>query len=74
VAALLVARSRELAQPLRAGRRLPEYRDDELREVLERPFRIIYRVTPKQVEIVTVKHYRQQLPSNPKHLTRPQKQ
>jgi toxin ParE1/3/4 len=71
VAHRLLLRSLELAKPLPVGRRLPEYPDDELRELLERPFRIIYRVTPEQIEIVTVKHYRQKLPGNSRNLVGP---
>jgi hypothetical protein len=33
--------------------------DDEVRELLERPYRIVYRVTDSAVEVLTVKRYRQ---------------
>lgn len=62
IAARLLRRSRMLATPPLTGRRLPEYPDEDLREILERPYRILYRITPQQIEIVTVKHYRQRLP------------
>ena len=39
VTARLLLRSRKLASPPITGRRLPEYSEAELREVLERPFR-----------------------------------
>ena len=68
VAAKLLQRSRQLGEPPLSGRRLPEYPDDDLRELLERPWRIIYRVTPASVEIVTVRHYRQLLPAGPDQL------
>jgi len=68
VAARLLQRSRKLSTPPFTGRRLPEYPEAELREVLERPFRLIYRVKPEQIEVITVKHYRQRLPRNPKNL------
>lgn len=61
----LLRRSRSLATPPLIGRRLPEYPNEELRELLERPFRLIYRVTAERIEIVTVKHYRQKLVSIP---------
>ncbi len=32
-----------------------------MRELLERPYRIIYRVSATGIEILTVKHYRQRL-------------
>jgi len=64
----LLRRSRRLAVPPLEGRRLPEYPETELREVLERPFRLIYLVKPDRIEVVTVKHYRQRLPRSPKKL------
>jgi toxin ParE1/3/4 len=70
VATRLLRRSRRLATPPREGRRLPEYPDTELREVLERPFRLIYLVKPDRIEVVTIKHYRQRLPRNSKRLHR----
>ncbi len=64
VAARLLRRSRDLAQPPLLGRRLPEFPDSELRELLERPYRLIYALTARGIEIVTVMHYRQLLPDN----------
>jgi toxin ParE1/3/4 len=71
VVSRLLPRSRRFAIPPIEGRRLPEYPETELREVLERPFRIIYLVKPDRIEVVTVKHYRQRLPRNPKKLQQP---
>ncbi|MDQ3040097.1 MAG: type II toxin-antitoxin system RelE/ParE family toxin [Pseudomonadota bacterium] len=48
----------------RAGRKVPEYQLDTLREVLERPYRIIYRIQPDAIEVLTVMHYRQLLPDD----------
>ena len=42
---------------------MAEYPEENLREVLERPYRLIYRVRPGRVDIITVKHYRQKLPA-----------
>ncbi|MBK8308472.1 MAG: type II toxin-antitoxin system RelE/ParE family toxin [Gammaproteobacteria bacterium] len=64
----LTRRSERLVFDPRADRRVPEYQQDDLREVLERPFRLIYVVRPDRVEIVTVKHYRQRLPKQPADL------
>lgn len=46
------------------GRKVPEYNLPDLREVPERPYRIIYQVDADEdrVGILTVKHYRQRLP------------
>lgn len=68
VAAGLLKRSRSLAAPPLLGRKVPEYPDSVLREVLERPYRLIYQVTDRGIEIVTVMHYRQLLPEEPKQL------
>jgi len=54
VTARIVRRSRQLAVPPLIGRRLPEYPHADLRELMERPFRIIYLVKPDRVEIVTI--------------------
>ena len=36
----------------------------DVRELLERPYRLLYRVTPTQVEILTALHYRQLMPAD----------
>jgi len=64
VAVRLLNRSRTLQQPPLLGRRLEQYAADDIREYLVRPFRLIYRVRNERIEIVTVMHYRQLLPSD----------
>jgi plasmid stabilization system protein ParE len=49
----------------RSGARLQAFVDDEVRELLERPYRIIYRVSATSIQILTVKHYRQRLIDRP---------
>ena len=66
VASRLLQRSRKLVSPLISGRRLPEYPETELREALERPFRLIHLVKDDRIESLTVKHYQQRLPRKPK--------
>jgi len=41
---------------------MPDYPNDDIRELFENPYRIIYRITEQQIEILTVMHYRQLLP------------
>lgn len=60
----IIARSRLIVAAPYAGRQVPEYRRDDLREVLERPFRIIYRIWPDRIDVITVMYYRQLLPSD----------
>ncbi|HEY3859150.1 MAG TPA: type II toxin-antitoxin system RelE/ParE family toxin [Gammaproteobacteria bacterium] len=47
-----------------SGRRVPEYEENNVREILERPYRIIYRVLADEIQIASVVHYRQLLPDN----------
>jgi toxin ParE1/3/4 len=49
----------------RSGVRLLAFVDDEVRELLERPYRIVYRISATSIEILTVKHYRQRLIDRP---------
>jgi len=63
VIAGLLSRTRQLEEAPLSGRQVPDYPDDDVRELLERPYRIIYRITERQIEILTVMHYRQLLPS-----------
>lgn len=65
----LVDRVVQLKTVPQSGRRVPEYPDDDLRELMSRPYRIIYRQRDERLEVVTVMHYRQQLPANPRDLT-----
>ena len=44
-----------------SGRIVPEYELVDVREILSKPYRILYRVTGDRVEIVNVLHSRQQL-------------
>lgn len=64
----LIARSATLADPPLLGRPVPEYPRSDLRELLERPFRLIYRVRDDRIDILSVKHYRQRLSDDPQEL------
>lgn len=48
-----------------AGRIVPEYRQEDLREVFEGAYRIIYRILADRVDVVTVRHGAQLLPAEP---------
>jgi toxin ParE1/3/4 len=54
---------RAAAMPL-AGRRVPEYERDDVREMIKRGYRVIYRVTDELVEIITVRDGHRQLPAD----------
>jgi plasmid stabilization system protein ParE len=71
IAARLVQRSYALRNPPVLGKRMPQYREADVRELLVRPFRVIFRVLPDRIEILTLMHYRQLLPSDLKALLTP---
>jgi toxin ParE1/3/4 len=60
----ILRRTLALEQHPLLGTRLRRYANEDIRELLERPYRLIFRVAPEQVEIITVLHYRQLLPSD----------
>ena len=64
MAVRLLRRAQTLSEPPLMGRRLADYADDDVRELLERPYRLIYRVKPGVIEVITLLHYRQLMPSD----------
>jgi plasmid stabilization system protein ParE len=65
VAERIVRRSEGLAaQPL-IGAEVPEYGDEAIREVFEHPYRILYRVSDDQVQVVAVVHAARRLTRTP---------
>lgn len=54
----LFARAATLRDHPRRGRRVPEIGRDEIREVLHGEYRVIYRIEPKQLVVLTVRHGR----------------
>lgn len=44
------------------GRIVPETNREEIREVFEGEYRIIYRIEPKKISILTIRNFKQQLP------------
>ena len=60
----LTRRSQQIASFPKSGRMVPEYQDPDIREVLEGSYRIIYRLKPNQIDVLTVVHSAQMLPSS----------
>ena len=58
----LTRRSEQVGQFPRSGRMVPEYQVADIREVIERPYRIIYRIKPDQIDVLAVFHSAQELP------------
>ena len=62
IIARLTRRSEQIAVFPQSGRMVPEYEAPDLREVIERPYRIIYRIKADQIDILAVVHGAQLLP------------
>ncbi len=54
-----------------AGRVVPEYQIDQLREVIEGPYRIIYYIKPHQVDVIAIIHGARDLRTAMEALARP---
>ena len=61
----LTERSQQIAAFPLSGRMVPEYEAPDVREVIERPYRIIYRIKPDQIDILAVVHGARMLPPEP---------
>jgi toxin ParE1/3/4 len=58
VIARVLARGHQLSEYPMSGRQVPERVDPSLREVIEWPYRVIYRVQPTRIEVLAVVHGR----------------
>ncbi|MEW6667920.1 MAG: type II toxin-antitoxin system RelE/ParE family toxin [Thermodesulfobacteriota bacterium] len=52
----LTRRSQQIVDFPLSGRRVPEYDVDQVREVIEGPYRIMYYIKPDQIDVVAVIH------------------
>ena len=52
----LTRRSQQIAEFPFSGRKVPEYDVDQIREVIEGSFRIIYHIKPDQIDVLAVIH------------------
>ena len=52
----LTRRSQQLAEFPRSGRSVPELQLPDIREVIEGPYRIVYRIFQNQVDVIAVLH------------------
>lgn len=63
--ARLADRAEQFSLFPRSGRIVPEYEREDIREVIIRPYRVIYRLKPDRIDVLAVVHSRQILPPNP---------
>ena len=52
----ITRRSQQIADFPFSGRKVPEYDIDQIREIIEGPYRIIYHIKPDQIDVVAVIH------------------
>ena len=52
----ITRRSEQIADQPYSGRKVPEYDAENIRELIEKPYRIIYRIMPDQIDVVAVIH------------------
>ena len=58
----ITRRSEQIASQPYSGRKVPECEAEDLREPIEKPYRIIYRVKQNQIDVLAVIHGAQILP------------
>lgn len=58
----ITRRAEQLAEQPRSGRMVENYQHDDIRELIERPYRIIYLIFTDRIEILTVRDTRRVLP------------
>ena len=61
----LTRRSEQIAAFPRSGRVVPEFEAEDIREIIEKPYRIIYRIKPEQIDVLAVIHGAQLLSLEP---------
>lgn len=58
----LTRRSQQIATFPHSGRIVPDYGAPDIREVVEPPYRILYRIRQDRIDILAVMHSAQNLP------------
>lgn len=64
----LTRRAEALAEHPLTGRAVEKYRRDDIREIYEGRYRLIYRVLPDRIDVLTVRHCARLLPERPHDL------
>lgn len=61
-------RAVQVSEHPHSGRQVPEYQRDDIREILEGDYRIIYWIKTEQVDVLTVRHGARLLPRYARNL------
>jgi addiction module RelE/StbE family toxin len=59
---IITHRSEQIADQPLSGRKVPEYQTEDIRELIEKPYRIIYRIKANQIDVLAVIHGARLLP------------
>jgi len=60
----ITLRSEQIADQSYSGRKVPEYDAEDIRELIEKPYRIIYLIKPDQIDVLAVIHGAQLMPDD----------
>lgn len=60
----ITSRSQQIADYPLSGRKVPEYDAEDIRELIEKPYRIIYRIKSDQIDVLAVIHGSRRLPND----------
>jgi addiction module RelE/StbE family toxin len=52
----ITKRSEQIAEHSLSGRKVPEFDAEDIREVIEKPYRIIYRIKPGRIDVIAFIH------------------
>ena len=58
----ITRRSEQITKQPLSGRKVPEYDAEDIRELIEKPYRIVYRIKQDQIDVVAVIHGARILP------------
>jgi len=58
----ITRRSEQITDQPLSGRKVPEYEAEDIRELIEKPYRIIYRIKSDQIDVLAVIHGARLLP------------
>ena len=58
----ITRRSEQIGDQPYSGRKVAEYQTEDIRELIEKPYRIIYRVKQDQIDVLAVIHGARLLP------------
>ena len=60
----VLRRSTQIAEFPGSGRRVPDYAREDVHELIEGKYRIVYRIWPSHVDVLAVMHVAQLLPTD----------